>query len=96
MKIKFNFAVILLAMIKASVHGADLKIELASEISKVVVKANKLDQTRIGSLMFSDDLNNWFPTASTVQATLKYNEYPISGRRYFQIQETTPPRLSSS
>ena len=96
MKIKFNFAIILLAMIKASVNGADLKIELASEISKVVVKVNKLDQTRIGSLMFSDDLNNWFPAASTDQTSLNYNEHPISGLRYFQILETTPPRLSSS
>ena len=93
---KWNFSLFFLALIKSLSNGADLKIELDSEISQVVVEAKKLDQARIGSLMFSDDLNNWFPTASTDQATLNYNEYPISGGRYFQIQETTPPRLSSS
>tara|TARA_B100000902_G_scaffold17719_1_gene21259 strand:- start:4950 stop:8177 length:3228 start_codon:yes stop_codon:yes gene_type:complete len=96
MKIKWNLALIFLVIIKASVNGAELKIGLASETDQVVVEAKKLDQARIGSLMFSDDLNNWFPTASTDQAALNYNEHPISGRRYFQIQETTPPRLTSS
>ena len=96
MKMKWNFSLFFLALIKSLSNGADLKIELDSEISQVVVEAKKLDQARIGSLMFSDDLNNWFPTASTDQATLNYNEYPISGGRYFQIQETIPPRLSSS
>lgn len=96
MKMKWNFPFFFLVLIKSLSNGADLKIELDSEISQVVVEAKKLDQARIGSLMFSDDLNNWFPTASTDQATLNYNEYPISGGRYFQIQETTPPRLSSS
>ena len=74
---KWNFSLFFLALIKSLSNGADLKIELDSEISQVVVEAKKLDQARIGSLMFSDDLNNWFPTASTDQATLNYNEYPI-------------------
>ncbi|MAJ16407.1 MAG: hypothetical protein CBC27_05380, partial [Opitutia bacterium TMED67] len=96
MKNKWNFALILLVIIKVSSIGVEVKIGLASKISQVVVEAKKLDQTRIGSLMYSDDLNNWFPAASTDQTTLNYNEHPISGRRYFQILETTPPKLSSS
>ena len=96
MKMKWHFSLFFLALIKSLSNGADLKIEFDFKVSQVVVEAKKIDQARIGSLMFSDDLNNWFPTASTDQATLNYNEYPILGGRYFQIQETTPPRLSSS
>ena len=67
MKIKFNFAIILLAMIEASVNGADLKIELASEISKVVA-AVKADFGRIDILVNSAGVFYPTPVGETLEA----------------------------
>ena len=96
MRVNWKFASIVLVFFEALVSAADLKIQLVSGIGRVAVEAKELDQIRVGSLMFSGDLNNWFPAASTDQPTLNYNEQFISGQRYFQAVQTIPPRLSSS
>ena len=76
--------------------GAELSVRLAKPLGQAVVEAKGLGQGRVGALQFSDDLANWFPVAATDQLTLGYSEAPSSGRRYFQLLETTPPKLSAS
>ena len=81
MRVNWKFASIVLVFFEALVGAADLKIQLVPGTGQVAVEAKELDQIRVGSLMFSGDLNNWFPAASTDQPTLNYNEQFISGQR---------------
>ena len=96
MKSKLVLAGLALALSMGLAKGAELSVRLAKPLGQAVVEAKGLGQGRVGALLFSDDLANWFPVAATDQLTLGYSEAPAPGRRYFQLLETTPPKLSAS
>ena len=96
MKNKLVLAGLALAMSVGLAKGAELSVRLAKPLGQAVVEAKGLGQGRVGALLFSDDLTNWFPVAATDQLSLSYSEAPAHGQRYFQLLETTPPKLSSS
>ena len=78
------------------VKGGELSVRLAKPLGQAIVEAKGLGQGRVGALLFSDDLTNWFPVATTDQLSLGYSEAPAPRQRYFQLLETTPPKLSTS
>ena len=85
-----------LALSVGLVKGAELSVRLAKPLGQAMVEAKGLGQGRVGALLFSDDLTNWFPVAATDQLSLGYSEAPAPRQRYFQLLETTPPKLSTS
>ncbi|MBO24288.1 MAG: hypothetical protein CMO65_03680, partial [Verrucomicrobiales bacterium] len=96
MKNKLVLAGLALALSMGLAKGGELSVRLAKPLGQAMVEAKGLDQGRVGALLFSDDLTNWFPVAATDQLSLGYSEAPAPGQRYFQLLETTPPKLSSS
>ena len=96
MKNKLILAGLALALSMGLAKAAELSVRLAKPLGQAMVEAKGLGQGRVGALLFSDDLTNWFPVAATDQLTLGYSEAPAPGQRYFQLLETTPPKLSSS
>ena len=96
MKSKLVLAGLALALSMGLAKGAELSVRLAKPLGQAMVEAKGLGQGRVGALLFSDDLTNWFPVAATDQLSLGYSEAPAPGQRYFQLLETTPPKLSSS
>ena len=96
MKNKLVLGGLALALSMGLAKGAELSVRLAKPLGQAMVEAKGLGQERVGALLFSDDLTNWFPVAATDQLSLGYSEAPAHGQRYFQLLETTPPKLSSS
>ena len=96
MKNKLVLGGLALALSMGLAKGAELSVRLAKPLGQAMVEAKGLGQGRVGALLFSDDLTNWFPVAATDQLSLGYSEAPAHGQRYFQLLETTPPKLSSS
>ena len=96
MKKKLVLAGLALALSMGLAKGAELSVRLAKPLGQAMVEAKGLGQGRVGALLFSDDLTNWFPVAATDQLSLGYSEAPAPGQRYFQLLETMPPKLSSS
>lgn len=96
MKTNCIVASLALAFSVSLAKGAELSVRLATPLGQAEVEASGLGQGRVGSLMFSDDLARWFPVAATDQSTLSYNEPPSAGQRFFQLLETTAPKLSAS
>lgn len=91
MKNKLVLAGLALALSMGLAKGAELSVRLAKPLGQAMVEAKGLGQGRVGALLFSDDLTNWFPVAATDQLSLGYSEAPAPGQRYFQLLETPPP-----
>ena len=96
MKNKLVLGGLALALSMGLAKGAELSVRLAKPLGQAVVEAEGLGQGRVGALLFSDDLTNWFPVAATDQLTLGFSEAPAPSQRYFQLLETSPPKLSAS
>ena len=96
MKNKLILAGLALALSMGLAKAAELSVRLAKPLGQAVVEAEGLGQGRVGALLFSDDLTNWFPVAATDQLTLGFSEAPAPSQRYFQLLETSPPKLSAS
>ncbi|MED6313522.1 MAG: PEP/pyruvate-binding domain-containing protein, partial [Verrucomicrobiota bacterium] len=96
MKNKHALVGALVAFSLAIANGAELSVRFAKPVDEVVVEARDLGQGRIGTILFSDDLNHWFPVFSTDRLSLSFSEPAIVGQRYFQLLETAPPKLSAS
>ena len=81
MKSKLVLAGLALALSMGLAKGAELSVRLAKPLGQAVVEAKGLGQGRVGALLFSDDLTNWFPVAATDQLSLDYSEAPAHGQR---------------
>jgi len=96
MKTKHVIAIIILVLSVGMAKGAELSVHLANPLGQAVVEAKGINQGRVGALLYSDDLKQWFPVAASNQSTLGFRETPAAGQRYFQLLETTPLKLSAS
>ncbi len=76
--------------------ASELSVTLGQAPGEATIMASGVDQGQVGALMFSDDLANWFPVASTTETSLGFTERSAAGQRFFQLVETTPPTLSAS
>ncbi|MBT7733390.1 MAG: hypothetical protein HN707_00635, partial [Verrucomicrobia bacterium] len=76
--------------------ASELKVTLGQGPGETTITASGIGPGRVGALMFSGDLVNWFPVASTAEVSLGFREPVGGGQRFFQLLETTPPKLSAS
>ena len=66
-------------------------MRLAKPLGQAVVEAEGLGQGRVGALLFSDDLTNWFPVAATDQLTLGQRGAPAPASDIFQCSKPRHP-----
>ena len=85
-----------LAVFVGVATASELSVRRGQPLGQVTVEASGIGQGRVGALMFSGDLANWFPAAATAEASLGFSERLGGGQRFFQLLETTPPKLSAS
>ena len=76
--------------------ASELSVRLGQAPARATIEASGIGPGRVGALMFSGDLANWFPVASTAEVSLGFSEPVGGGQRFFQLLETTPPKLSAS
>jgi hypothetical protein len=76
--------------------ASELSVRLGQAPGEATIEASGIGQGQVGALMFSGDLANWFPVASTAEVSLGFSEPVGGGQRFFQLLETTPPKLSAS
>ena len=76
--------------------ASELSVTLGQAPGEATVTASGVDQGQVGSLMFSDDLANWFPVAATTETSLGFSERLAASQRFFQLVESTPPKLSAA
>ena len=85
-----------LAVFASLATASELSVRVGQPLGQVTVEASGIGQGRVGALMFSGDLANWFPAAATAEASLGFSERPGGGQQFFQLLETPPPKLSAS
>ena len=85
-----------LAVFAGVAPASELSVRLDQPPGQAVIEATGIDPGRVGALMFSGDFANWFPVAATAESSLGFSERPGGGQRFFQLLETTPPKLSAS
>ncbi|SVB08255.1 uncharacterized protein METZ01_LOCUS161109, partial [marine metagenome] len=91
---KFPVAVWLgLAVFVSVATASELSVRLGQAPTRATIEVSGIGAGRVGVLMFSDDLANWFPVASSPESTLDFTERSVAGQRFFQLVETTPPTL---
>jgi hypothetical protein len=85
-----------LAVFVGLATASELSVRLGQPPGQTTIEASGIGQGRVGALMFSGDLANWFPAAATAEASLGFSERLGGGQRFFQLLETPPPKLSAS
>ncbi|MBC8244989.1 MAG: hypothetical protein H8E20_11390 [Verrucomicrobia bacterium] len=85
-----------LAVFAGLASASELSVRLGQAPGQATVEASGIGQGRVGALMFSGDLANWFPVAATAETALGFREPAGSRQRFYQLLETTPPKLSAS
>ena len=90
MKNKLVLAGLALPLSMGLAKGAELSVRLAKPLGQAMVEAKGLGQGRVGALLFSDDLTNWFPVAATNQLSLGYSEAPARARVFSTSRDHTP------
>ncbi|SVE22429.1 uncharacterized protein METZ01_LOCUS475283, partial [marine metagenome] len=76
--------------------ASELSVQLDQALGQATVEASGIGQGRVGALLFSVDLANWFPAAASSAVSLGFSERPAVSQRFFQLRETMPPKLSAS
>ena len=76
--------------------ASELSVTLGQAPGEATITASGVDQGQVGALMFSDDLANWFPVAATTETSLGFSERSAASQRFFQLLESTPPKLSAA
>ena len=85
-----------LAVFVGLATASELSVRRGQPPGQTTIEASGIGQGRVGALMFSGDLANWFPAAATAEASLGFSERLGGGQRFFQLLETPPPKLSAS
>ena len=76
--------------------ASELSVTFGQAPGEATITASGVDQGQVGALMFSDDLANWFPVAATTETSLGFSERSAASQRFFQLLESTPPKLSAA
>ena len=63
-----------LAVFVGLATASELSVRLGQPPGQTTIEASGIGQGRVGALMFSGDLANWFPAAATAEASLGFSE----------------------